>query len=157
VFLHHAYRIAGNREDAKDILQETFLQAWKNFDKFIDGDRPESWIFEAIERCGMSWVREAKRMKKLLNKVENEQHLGAKIETDTCFNALDNLISADKYKILKMVYLEGYSQKEVAQIYGVSYGAMRQRIIMHRKELREKYEKVFHNDKKSCNPIKTYH
>ena len=47
-----AFRMTGNREDADEIVQETFLRAYKNLDRFESRSRFSTWIYRiAVNRC----------------------------------------------------------------------------------------------------------
>lgn len=43
-----ASRVLGNRSDAGDIVQETFLQAWKCFDRFETGTNCRAWLYKIL-------------------------------------------------------------------------------------------------------------
>lgn len=43
-----ASRVLGNRSDAGDIVQETFLQAWKCFDRFEIGTNCRAWLYKIL-------------------------------------------------------------------------------------------------------------
>jgi RNA polymerase sigma-70 factor, ECF subfamily len=47
-----AYRMTGNREDADEIVQETFLRAYKSLDRFESRSKFSTWIYRiAVNRC----------------------------------------------------------------------------------------------------------
>lgn len=41
----HCYRLAGNVADADDLLQETFLRAWRSRDRFEGRASPRTWLY----------------------------------------------------------------------------------------------------------------
>lgn len=43
-----ASRVLGNRSDAGDVVQETFLQAWKCFDRFEAGTNCRAWLYKIL-------------------------------------------------------------------------------------------------------------
>ena len=43
-----ASRVLGNRSDAGDVVQETFLQAWKCFDRFETGTNCRAWLYKIL-------------------------------------------------------------------------------------------------------------
>ena len=43
-----ATRVVGNRTQAEDLVQETFLQAWKSFDRFELGTNCRAWLFKIL-------------------------------------------------------------------------------------------------------------
>jgi RNA polymerase sigma-70 factor (ECF subfamily) len=43
-----AARVTGNRAHAEDLAQETFLQAWRSFDRFEAGTNCRAWLFKIL-------------------------------------------------------------------------------------------------------------
>ena len=43
-----AYRVIGDRTQAEDLVQETYLQAWKSFHRFEPGTNCRAWLFKIL-------------------------------------------------------------------------------------------------------------
>ena len=43
-----AARVIGNRSEAEDLVQETYLQAWKSFHRFEPGTNCRAWLFKIL-------------------------------------------------------------------------------------------------------------
>src|SRR5512134_2960631 len=43
-----ARRVGGNQSEAEDVIQETFLQAWKSFDRFEAGTNCRAWLYKIM-------------------------------------------------------------------------------------------------------------
>src|SRR6058998_4376229 len=43
-----AAKIIGNRTEAEDVAQETYLQAWKSFHRFTPGTNCRAWLFRIL-------------------------------------------------------------------------------------------------------------
>jgi len=56
-----AYRITGNRNDAEDVMQETFLQVHRNLDTFRGEAALSTWIYRVAVNCSL-------QVKRMLNK-----------------------------------------------------------------------------------------
>lgn len=56
-----ASHIIGNRTQAEDLVQETYLQAWKSFDRFETGTNCRAWLFKilfyVIQHHRRKWFR----------------------------------------------------------------------------------------------------
>ena len=52
--------IGGNREEAENIVQETFLKAWKNLGKFDASKSFKTWIFSIAKNSATDWLRKKK-------------------------------------------------------------------------------------------------
>ena len=44
-----AYHLTYNEEDANDLVQETYLKAYKYVDKYIQGTNPKAWLFKILK------------------------------------------------------------------------------------------------------------
>jgi RNA polymerase sigma-70 factor, ECF subfamily len=47
-----AYRMTRNSEDAEDLVQETYLKAYKYYDKFEEGTNFKAWLFKIMKNTG---------------------------------------------------------------------------------------------------------
>ncbi|HWN98290.1 MAG TPA: sigma factor, partial [Blastocatellia bacterium] len=43
-----ARRVLGNQSEAEDVVQETFLQAWKSFERFELGTNCRAWLYKIM-------------------------------------------------------------------------------------------------------------
>ncbi|HEU4389208.1 MAG TPA: sigma-70 family RNA polymerase sigma factor, partial [Blastocatellia bacterium] len=58
-----ASRIIGNRTQAEDLVQETYLQAWKSFDRFEPGTNCRAWLFKILFHVIQHHRRKSFRLK----------------------------------------------------------------------------------------------
>jgi len=56
-----AYRMTGNEADAEDVVQESFLRAWRQLDKFDERSSFGSWIYRIAVNCSLDLARARKR------------------------------------------------------------------------------------------------
>ena len=54
------FRLVGNKEDTQDIVQETFIKAWKNISKFDYNLKFKSWIFSIAKNTAIDKLRKKK-------------------------------------------------------------------------------------------------
>jgi RNA polymerase sigma-70 factor (ECF subfamily) len=59
---NYAYRIAGNKNDAEDITQETFIKIWKNFKKINENKNLKAWIFAIARNTIIDHLRKRKNI-----------------------------------------------------------------------------------------------
>ncbi|WP_235822814.1 RNA polymerase sigma factor [Cytobacillus massiliigabonensis] len=60
----YVFLMIGDREQSKDILQETFLRAYNNYDSF-DGKNVKSWLFRIARNLTIDLIRRKKHLSKL--------------------------------------------------------------------------------------------
>lgn len=135
-------RIVKNKEEAEDLLQETFLSAFKNIGSY----RNEASFFGWIKRIGINKSLNSLKKKKLewsdaeiekLN-IEEEESKWDDIQFDvqTISNKMEKL--SDGYRLVISLYLfEGYSHKEIANELGISESTSKTQYIRGKSKLRK--------------------
>jgi len=117
-----AFRILNNREDAEDILQETFVDCFRSINSFRFESTFGAWLKKIlINKC----INHIKRKKIDLMLCENlpeniyEEEAGEVYDTTKIFRGIEKL--PDGYRIILTLYLlEGYDHAEISQILGIS-------------------------------------
>ena len=56
-----AYRLTGNEHDADDVVQETFLRAYKQLDHFESRASFGTWVYRIAANCSLDLIRSRKR------------------------------------------------------------------------------------------------
>ncbi|MFH2029067.1 MAG: sigma-70 family RNA polymerase sigma factor, partial [Bacteroidota bacterium] len=64
-----AYRLTGNSDDANDLVQETYLKAFRFFDKFERGTNIKAWLYRITKN---SFINDYRKNKKEPDKVDYE-------------------------------------------------------------------------------------
>ena len=68
--LHNfAYHLTYNEEDANDLVQDTFLKAYRFISSFDSGTNAKAWLFRILKN---SFINEYRKKKKAPNKVDYE-------------------------------------------------------------------------------------
>ncbi|MCB1037578.1 MAG: sigma-70 family RNA polymerase sigma factor, partial [Acidobacteria bacterium] len=57
-----AYRMARNSEDAEDLVQETYLKAYKYYDKFQEGTNLKAWLFKILKNTFINSYRKRQQV-----------------------------------------------------------------------------------------------
>lgn len=117
-----AYRMMNNREDAEDILQEGFLECFRNIGSFRFESTFGAWLKSIIiNRC----INQIRKKKIDLLYYENvpsdlpEEEPDVIYDTTRIFRGIEKL--PDGYRIILTLYLlEGYDHTEISQILGIS-------------------------------------
>jgi RNA polymerase sigma factor (sigma-70 family) len=135
-----------NREEAKDLLQETYLKALNYKDKYSEVDNFKAWTFTIMKNTFINNYRRSVRENAIFLKTENLSLL--KDITETQFVRPDSGIACkeincgidaleDEFKIPFRMYTEGYKYKEIARNLNLKIGTVKSRIFFARRKLME--------------------
>ena len=61
-----AYRMTGNQQDAEDVVQDSFLRAYKQLARFDERASFGTWLYRIAVNCSLDLVRSRKRRNELL-------------------------------------------------------------------------------------------
>ncbi|HEX7572484.1 MAG TPA: sigma-70 family RNA polymerase sigma factor, partial [Bacteroidota bacterium] len=70
----YAMYLTGNREESNDLLQETFLKAFRFFDKFEQGTNAKAWLYRIMRN---TFINEYRRVKRTPDLVEYDEQISA--------------------------------------------------------------------------------
>ncbi|HZU81122.1 MAG TPA: sigma-70 family RNA polymerase sigma factor [Acidimicrobiales bacterium] len=152
-----ALRMTRNPADAEDLVQETFLKAYRAFDRFEEGTNLRAWLYKILTNTFINSYRAAKRRpeKADVDDVEDlylYRHLGElqrddlgrsaedevldHITDDEVKQAIESLPETFRIAVL-LADVEGFSYKEIADITDVPIGTVMSRIHRGRKALQK--------------------
>jgi RNA polymerase sigma factor (sigma-70 family) len=117
-----ALRMANNREDAEDILQETFVDCFRNLGSFRFESTFGAWLKSIlINRC-INYLRK-KRVELVyyeeLPETLNDDEPEPEYNTEKIFTGIE-LLPYGYRVILTLYLLEGYDHSEISQIMGIT-------------------------------------
>src|SRR5215831_6435642 len=61
-----AYRMTGNQQDAEDVVQDSFLRAYKQLARFDERASFGTWLYRIAVNCSLDLVRSRKRRNELM-------------------------------------------------------------------------------------------
>lgn len=138
-----AARLVGNRGEAEDLLQETYLQAWKSFHRFEPGTNCRAWLFKIlfhlIQHQRRKWynsklVQESDELT-LQDTVAYEPPVPQHLSDEDVLAALGRL-SLQHREVVLLADVQEFSYKEVAATLGVPIGTVMSRLSRGRRLLR---------------------
>ncbi len=141
-----ALSLTSNMEDAKDLLQETFLKAISYRDKFEDNTNLKAWTFTIMKNTFINNYRRAVKSNTTFDHTDDLYFLNLKQESG--YNNPDSNISTkeiekkinlleDEFRVPFLMHTQGYKYKEIADKLDLKIGTVKSRIFFTRKKLME--------------------
>ena len=149
-----AYRLTFDEDDAKDLVQETYLKAFRFIDSFQRGTNAKAWLFRILKN---SFINDFRKKSKEPSKVDyqevetyyNSEDVDASITTDLRVEAVQDMIgdevsnalnslAVDFRTVIILCDLEGFTYEEMAKILDIPIGTVRSRLHRARNLLKEK-------------------
>ena len=137
-----ATRLLGTSTEAEDIVQETYLLAWKSFDRFEPGTDCRAWLFtimfNAIRHYRRKWFdrRVTDDTDEVLeNTLTYTPSVPEHISDEDVLSALD-AIPSDFRAVVLLADVQEFSYKEIADILKVPMGTVMSRLSRGRQLLR---------------------
>ncbi len=138
-----AFRITGNYDDAKDVLQDAFVNVFMKLDTFKGNSTLGAWIKTIVVRTAIKKTN----TKFTFENIEN-------ISEESSFSIDDNLTGeAIESAILKLdkgyrtvfllIEIEGYKHREVAEILNISEGTSKSQLFNAKKHLRKQLQSIY--------------
>ena len=133
-----AYRLTGNQTLAAELVQETYLNAWKSIGNLKDPDRMRAWMFSIMRNQYTKLLRLEKRS------VPTKEHLNDVSKPEIAENDTADRVQAalarldDKHKLpVLLVSLEGMTVDEAAAILETPRGTILSRLHRGRQKLKQ--------------------
>ncbi len=153
-----ALRLARNEQDAEDLVQDTYMRAFRFFDKFEPGTNFKAWLFKILTNTFINSYRKKTRQPQRVDfdkvsyalpeeeKTDNHvkessprsfnPELYRKLFDDQITEALDRL--TDDFRLVVVLCdIHGFSYKEIADIIGTPIGTVMSRLSRARKILQK--------------------
>lgn len=142
-----AVRLTGNEEDARDVVQEAYLRAWKGIRRFRGDARFSTWMYRITANAGSTLVQKRRRRRaESLELVEEpvedalEMQPESAAESAIGMEALSSAVQALPPKLRAVVVLKdvyGLPHDAIAEELGISVAAAKVRLHRARKRLRD--------------------
>jgi RNA polymerase sigma factor (sigma-70 family) len=149
-----AYRLTLDQDDSKDLLQDTYLKAYRFLNSFQQGTNAKAWLFRILKN---SFINDYRKKSKEPSKVDyqevesyyNSEDVDRQITPDLRVEALRDMIGdeisnalnsldVDFRTVIILCDLEGFKYDEMAKILDIPIGTVRSRLHRARNLLKEK-------------------
>jgi RNA polymerase sigma factor (sigma-70 family) len=153
-----AFRLTNDEDDANDLVQDTYLKAFRFINSFEQGTNAKAWLFRILKN---SFINDYRKKSKEPNKVDYQDvettynsddegdanyTVDLRAETvqdmigDEIANAL-NAIPVDFRTVIILCDVEGFTYEEMSKILDIPIGTVRSRLHRARMLLKEKLAK----------------
>jgi len=148
------YRLTLDRDDAKDLVQDTYLKAYRFIESFQKGTNAKAWLFRILKN---SFINDYRKKSKEPNKVDyqeveayyNSEEVDRLITPDLRVESLKdmmgdeisnalNSLDVDFRTVIILCDLEDFKYEEMAKILDIPIGTVRSRLHRARNLLKEK-------------------
>ena len=156
-----AVRLCRDRDDASDLLQETFLKGYRFFDKFESGTNCKAWLFRILKNTYINQYRKDKKepdtieydtIEEFYDLIRSESSESTDLQKRIFDNLLDDEISIaldslpESFRTaIILCDLEGMTYDEISEILECPIGTVRSRLHRARNILASKLIKYAKN------------
>jgi len=151
-----ALKITGNREDAEEVAQDTFMKAFRSLDKFRRKSKFSTWLYRIAYNTAISRTREKKTDTIPLEDSQAESYSEEDIienidrhsdtEKSGMIDQVLKKLNGREYMLVNLFYMEEHSVEEIGYIMGLSKSNVK--VSLHR--IRKKLFAELHN----MNPVR---
>ena len=137
-----ARRTLGSHTEAEDVVQETYLQAWKSFHRFQRGTNIRAWMFKILfhmihqhRRKFFRLVTLKEEESTLFDQLTYEPPVAPQLQDEDMLAALDRMPEHFRTVIL-LADVQEFSYREIQEVLGIPIGTVMSRLSRGRKLLR---------------------
>jgi len=147
-----AFRMLGNEDQAKDVVQDTMVTIWLKLKKIKTAEVYKTWIYRIVVNKCYDQMRKRKRNPEFIADEHTWELIANKLsegpsaalengETAKIITILTERLSSKQKAVFVLSDLEGMSNDEISEITGISKSAVKANLYHARKNISEKVGK----------------
>lgn len=149
-----AYRLVYDEDDANDLVQETYLKAYRFFESYEPGTNAKAWLFRILKNSFINDFRKKSKqpakvdyneVESYYNSDDTEADATVDLRSQTVQDMIGdevalalNALDVDFRTIIILSDLEGFKYEEMAKILDIPIGTVRSRLHRARNLLKDK-------------------
>lgn len=146
-----AVKMLANQEEAKDIVQDTFIKAWQSMDSFDNRYSLSTWLYTIASRLCIDRIRKLSFSEPMPDDIEvfhgyvsddNPERQLESSEWVSIIKVLAGKLSNKQRLVFTLSQLEGLDSKEITEITGMDAGQIKANLSMAKKSIREQLIKL---------------
>lgn len=152
-----AYHLTYNEDDANDLVQDTYLKAYRFIDNYLEGTNAKAWLFKILKNAFINQYRKRTKQptrvdyEEVINFHEEEEdtnyssYMDLREEMfqtmmgDEVTNAI-NALPVDFRVVILLCDIEGFTYEEIAKIVDIPIGTVRSRLHRSRNMLKSELQ-----------------
>jgi len=148
--LSFTWSILKDKEKARDVTQDSFLQAYRNLDKIDPSKSFKNWLFTIASNKSLDYLRKEKSILKTVQNFifqrdnpvnQNEMERSVLVHRGKLINWMDKLNDRERI-FLHLKIQEGYTSPEIAEIFKCAESTVRVYIMNARKKLQNYFKET---------------
>jgi RNA polymerase sigma-70 factor (ECF subfamily) len=152
-----AYKLTFDEEEAKDLVQDTYLKAFRFITSFEKGTNAKAWLFRILKNSFINDYRKKSKQPAIVdyqevetyyNSENTDSNLTIDLRSETMQNRIGdevtnalNSLGVDFRIVIILCDLEGFTYEEMAKILDIPIGTVRSRLHRARNLLKDKLRK----------------
>ena len=141
--VNFAYRMLGDVAEAEDVAQETFLRLWKNADRWEPRAKLTTWLHHVARNLCVDRLRSRRKVAsgEVPDHADSRPGAPTQLESRQRDRAVQEALSAlaeRQRAALTLVYYQGLSNREAADVLGVDVDALESLLARGRRSLRKR-------------------
>ncbi len=152
-----AYKLTMEEEDAKDLVQDTYLKAFRFISSFEKGTNAKAWLFRILKNSFINDYRKKSKqpakvdyqeVETIYNSEDANHNITVDLRSETMQNRIGdevtnalNSLAVDFRIVIILCDLEGFTYEEMSKILDIPIGTVRSRLHRARNLLKEKLQK----------------
>ncbi|NJL76929.1 MAG: RNA polymerase sigma factor [Saprospiraceae bacterium] len=134
-------RYISSKEDAEDVLVESFFKVLTKIEQYQGNGNFEGWIRRIVVNEALMFIRKRVLLTEdaeleLLNIPENSASIVEELNAAAILNVLDKLPIGYR-TVFNLYVLEGYKHREIAEELGISINTSKSQLILAKKKITE--------------------
>ncbi|TAH21644.1 MAG: sigma-70 family RNA polymerase sigma factor [Cytophagales bacterium] len=149
-----AYKLTLDEDDAKDLVQDTYLKAYRFINSFEQGTNAKAWLFKILKNSFINDFRKKTRqpakvdyqeIENVYNSDDIDENITVDLRSETVQDLIGdevtnaiNSLGVDFRTVIILCDLEGFTYEEMAKILDIPIGTVRSRLHRARSILKQK-------------------
>jgi RNA polymerase sigma-70 factor (ECF subfamily) len=138
-----AVRLSGDKELARDLVQETLARALLHFSKFEQGTNARAWLAMILTRLYLDHIKHEEVVTRAQSELMTLEIVGSDIDVmlsskrDAAVAAAVQLLEPDLRRVVECCYMQNMSYKQISDQLGLPIGTVSTRLLRARQRLKE--------------------